>query len=150
MEIPVALTVCSFSAGGDLTLWCCPPLYAPHSAHTATRTLGISVRFACCARLPPSLLTLFVQSLHGPVIQELTGSVEGVESQSMHGGRESGNGLVAVTAWWPKPAEALLDFEVYFIFFTLKFKHICSWTSSYQNHVIQVPKMIPWESSHER
>ena len=116
MEIPVVLTVCSFSAGGDLTLWCCPPLYAPHSAHTATRTLGISVRFACCARLPPSLLTLFVQSLHGPVIQELTGSVEGVESQSMDGGRESGNGLVAVTAWWPKPAEALLDFEVYFIF----------------------------------
>lgn len=29
------------------------------------------------------------------------------------GSRESGNGLVAATAWWPKPADALLDFEVY-------------------------------------
>ena len=116
MGIPVVFIVCSFSTGGDLTLSCCPPLYAPHSTHMDTRTLGVSVQFAWCARLPPSLLTLFVQSLHGPVIQELTGSVEGVESQSMDGGRESGNGLVAVTAWWPKPAEALLDFEVYLIF----------------------------------
>ena len=40
-------------------------------------------------------------------------SGKSVNGWRQEGSRESGNGLVAATAWWPKPADALLDFEVY-------------------------------------
>lgn len=103
LKSPVVFIVCSFSTGGGLTLvMVSSPLCASQHTHVDTRTRGISVLFACCARLPPTLLTLFVQSLHGPVIQELTGSVEGMESQSMDGGRRGAESLE--TGWWqPQP-----------------------------------------------
>lgn len=144
VKIPMAFLACSFSTGGECSVLSFMCLVTHTHEHTHTR--GISVRFACCSRLTPSLLTLFVQSLNGPVIQELTGSVEGVESQSMDGGRRGAGSLE--TGWW-QPQPGGLSLQMHSL--TLKFIHVCSWTFSYQNHFIQVVEplgIISWETEY--